>query len=1555
MAANDIAWQTLNPQGPLSPAQGQPVSAQPAQKPSDDVVWQAAGATPPVTQFAQSPTAGMPQTLTEKATNLVGTAVEKTGAGPALEAVKKYAVDPFEKLSAAGAEVGRIGAEGLVQTLHPYLTAEETEKQHPLEIGIARGVGATAGGIVADPRNWPFMTKAAVRPILSRIMSAGFTTMMTKGAHDALLHLAQNWDNMTPAERTESATESGLTTVLATTAALHTAGGAVDATKAKFKDALTPKGYETKQVGPAAVPVRPTGMLARAAEARAPEVAQQFLQEKTAPAVAQGVSQTVQEAAGIPGQHPMTVEDPYGLASMADTKAKEYQAPVQRIDALSGNAFSNAQMARERVSGDFSTAGKNEWKMQSQILDMLWEAHRPQLEAEGVDVDAARKAWGQKAALDTIEKAMRKTTDISADPDRPYDLKAGKTLGTTIKGLLQHDDAPFQKLFGSKYSEAKPVLENFARTLNEQSQIAGTGDTPFDSLMNRLSRRIIMDAVGGTVGATIGGPAGGVAGAGVGEALNVAFDKVANAAAKWYLGKALTTPKATELLTNSLTLGADPEKTGEQLKTILHNSDPSWTDNVSQKLAELWHSTTGEAGLPGTVKPNIEKPEKPLTLHHWSNEDLTETNPEKFGTGKAGAERAREKEPGFLKRTYFADEGYKEPTIQGQKYHYTTQVDPTKFYDIAKDPEGIWQKGLREGGPTEAEKAVHDAGYTGYQHDGGYVSFEKHAVTKVSPKVAPDEHGFAPAEHSEYAAAIKANPQSATLTQPEEMTNNRVFSNGKGTFYSITPDGDIQGLVNNNPKDIGAVVKAERSAIANGGKTLDAWDLYLPKIYAKLGFENTELVPYDEKTYGPPSDELKEAWKKQGWKEDQPYPGVQHMKVTDEALRKFGPKAAESVQANASGESAASLEAQSRLKTQQAQGLRVFDVDSRKAGSKDAWHPVMSTVDRVDQQAQPFHHLVSIDKDGKVDVINSGEGAKPLPADEHIRQLTKQAVGETPKTFARSVLTRDGVNDLLNNLGVEGLKIVGSVAKRGKSLHDVDLLAASPEAAAKAKMALEARGFEWMGGGGVSPKEAARSGVNYGDKNQWSVNNVFQNKATGEKLEVWHKDTPALDKSGSEIGTRYPTSATAVISNDPSATTGLEALNEADRQAPSRTTQAGKPVLGIKQKLVAALADYKDNGISHLLDASDPDAAIEKYIEHVKGNLKWLHNVMPEAIRGVARHWYESAHDITKEIADKNNVTHEQAAAVTAALSPKNDWNNNIGQAKRLIEHYANDQQHAWTPQIDKTLSEIRNGGAISAPLQKVMDTIRGKTYDQLTAKTPEALLAKKAIWFRVLDEAHSAKDTPIYGPDGTVRGSQNLNWGQVDPIAKALAILEDGSLENINSVMGEGHKIRNFYNNIINPWSKRGHTTIDTHAVGAALTKPFSQEDLEVAHNFGSGNKAGTPSPARHAATGLRGSYAVHEEAYRRAAAELGLQPRELQSITWEGIRSLLGGEKKTPELRRAINEIWRAHESGDLTLAEAREKILEQAGGFAKPEWASDEDWEKNPAEEGSTEFNP
>ena len=67
----------------------------------------------------------------------------------------------------------------------------------------------------------------------------------------------------------------------------------------------------------------------------------------------------------------------------------------------------------------------------------------------------------------------------------------------------------------------------------------------------------------------------------------------------------------------------------------------------------------------------------------------------------------------------------------------------------------------------------------------------------------------------------------------------------------------------------------------------------------------------------------------------------------------------------------------------------------------------------------------------------------------------------------------------------------------------------------------------------------------------------------------------------------------------------------------------------------------------------------------------------------------------------------------------------------------------------------------------------------------------------------------------------------------KGVQVLRDGSLESVSLSLGDAHKVRNFYNNIVAPDSQLGEVTIDTHAVAAAVFKPLSAKGYEVSHAF--------------------------------------------------------------------------------------------------------------------------
>jgi hypothetical protein len=135
---------------------------------------------------------------------------------------------------------------------------------------------------------------------------------------------------------------------------------------------------------------------------------------------------------------------------------------------------------------------------------------------------------------------------------------------------------------------------------------------------------------------------------------------------------------------------------------------------------------------------------------------------------------------------------------------------------------------------------------------------------------------------------------------------------------------------------------------------------------------------------------------------------------------------------------------------------------------------------------------------------------------------------------------------------------------------------------------------------------------------------------------------------------------------------------------------------------------------------------------------------------------------------------------------------------------------------------------------------------------------------------------------------------------------------------------------------------------------QPFGAKDTETAHTFG-GTTPGVPGPPKDAATGLAGTYPLYAEAYQRVAKKLGILPRELQSVTWEAIKSLMGDEKKTPELKAKAKEIWQQVQEGGLTPEEARDRIKDESGGFSKPAWMSDAEWDRISEENGDTSFNP
>jgi hypothetical protein len=267
-----------------------------------------------------------------------------------------------------------------------------------------------------------------------------------------------------------------------------------------------------------------------------------------------------------------------------------------------------------------------------------------------------------------------------------------------------------------------------------------------------------------------------------------------------------------------------------------------------------------------------------------------------------------------------------------------------------------------------------------------------------------------------------------------------------------------------------------------------------------------------------------------------------------------------------------------------------------------------------------------------------------------------------------------------------------------------------------------------------------------------------------------------------------------------------------------------------------------------------------------------------------------------------------------------------------------------WDPRMGQAWRDKVSAAIPEEVRAQLYRRIQGKSFNDVRQED-------RPVWFRLYDEAVNPKEYPTLTPEGKPGDLQRNNDGSptafsfayLDHIAKSMSILEDGSKANIHAKLGLKHKVRNFFNNIINPNSARDHTTMDTHAVGAALLRPMSQKSLEVDQNFG-----GTGSSSSQI-SGEQGTYALYKEAYRRAAAARDLLPREMQSITWEGIRSMFSPEFKGPQANKAmIDSLWKDVSSGKITADEARERALQLGGGFDRPAWYPRGKWNTGLAEE-------
>jgi hypothetical protein len=433
---------------------------------------------------------------------------------------------------------------------------------------------------------------------------------------------------------------------------------------------------------------------------------------------------------------------------------------------------------------------------------------------------------------------------------------------------------------------------------------------------------------------------------------------------------------------------------------------------------------------------------------------------------------------------------------------------------------------------------------------------------------------------------------------------------------------------------------------------------------------------------------------------------------------------------------------------------------------------------------------------------------------------------------------------------------------------------------------------------------------------------------------------------GQIISTRYPTGKNFGAGDRELLLSGIDVILENPQQAES-------------------LANiFKASPYTRIPANASPEMALRMQMEFEAENMVDLYESMDPVIRERAKLWYQGANRMAGVRADQYGKRIENTAGVYAALSPSKDWYMNVELGDRMMDIMTTKQNTQWSPEMTKNARKRTKGGK-NAKLAERLPNVTGKTLGELTDPKD------KAAWIRMYDEAHNPKGLRYsqFSPEGKELGiaknqdgsDAGLTWQSIDIMANAVNAFEvAGETADIMRVispgMGMAHKVRNFYNNIVDPLNPGGFSTIDTHQVAAGLLRPLGGKNYPVLQNFGSGapktlrnptTKETRPNPEYglgprvatprgSAPTGAVGTYGVRQAATNLAGEHLGILGAQVQSPTWENIRTIFPSEvKNNKKLNSDVERIWREHGKGKLTRAEAFEHIM-NLRPINIPDWA-------------------
>lgn len=365
--------------------------------------------------------------------------------------------------------------------------------------------------------------------------------------------------------------------------------------------------------------------------------------------------------------------------------------------------------------------------------------------------------------------------------------------------------------------------------------------------------------------------------------------------------------------------------------------------------------------------------------------------------------------------------------------------------------------------------------------------------------------------------------------------------------------------------------------------------------------------------------------------------------------------------------------------------------------------------------------------------------------------------------------------------------------------------------------------------------------------------------------------------------------------------------------------------LPYQNKKAAALLTRRQNAVKNAKGAAKRQAAmarlrettvlvLNEFVDAMAQNVLAVYDTLTPEFVAASKEWYIGANRTANELARMYNLTVEQAAAVLAVLSPQNEWFNNIAVAERTIEVMTNHLDTPFSEDIfNKAVAKNSPGGKPSKwakDLARAYASYGGMSLNEMEAQGVP--LSAQGLLLRAIDQALYPGKVAMTTPDGDFFAfdSTPIRWSSPDEIAKAIQAFRNPDIESIRRVLGNGNKVRNFYNNIVDPRSPNPYVTADTHASAVALSTPMSSEDASAIGLFDGGQSM---------------LYMVIKEAYIKAAEIAGIQPREMQSITWEAVRTGLNNKDRSQaEIKKNASKLAALVEDESMTPYERARRII-------------------------------